>query len=196
MFKIQTKHVIKLILLAFFFCNLPSEAAQSDVSNYVYDLSDRILDINKTSEDVNTKLHRLKKVIADNVELCKISHFLIGKELNKYTPSEAKQFISDCNHYIKNKYANLLTLYEGKTKVTKVKQIADNTFVVDCKITLDDGTNMFVSYFILQQDNKYTIFDVLIAGKLRLAITTKAEFKAVIKEKGFDELMLTLRSAN
>lgn len=127
----------------------------------------------------------------------RMSRYVLGKNWNVATPEQQKQFIAEFKTLLVRTYATALFEYTGQEIVYKPYRHEEgkNRAVIQTEIMQDDGPSIPIEYALLLNGDKWQVFDIRING-LSLVTNYRAQYGAIIKTRGMEELIASLTEKN
>jgi phospholipid transport system substrate-binding protein len=165
---------------------------------FVQDTSSRVLQIIKDNDNnnkVSTKLHDLFTKI---VEIDWIGKFVLGSHWRTLSDEQKKQYLRQYKSFLLASYVPLFKEYNGQSfKIESISELANSQCMISMKIYTNrqNQAPYSVSYRLKHADNKYVVRDIVAEG-VSLLTTQRAEFGAIISQKGFDSLLQRLSAKN
>ncbi len=185
--------LISFILILFFIDTV--SFSEEKLKNIIL-LQNGLIDIskNKNKDFFKSTLILVEKTY--NSE--KMIRMIIGKEWNEFSQSQKKQIHKVFQEYISLNYnQRFRKINEPNFKINGKKKIGEKYFYVQTSLIIKDQEKVEINYLLNQTEKKeWKIFDVLLAGSISEIATKKSEFSKIIKDKGIDHLIESLKKKN
>jgi phospholipid transport system substrate-binding protein len=143
-------------------------ANNKNPSQWVEDLSNQTLII--LGDDLissEKKVQYLENIFIENLDIKRISLFILGPYRKNLKPSESSQYFNAIKNFISKVYAKRLSSYpSGNIKITKVEEKGRRGIIVSSLITFNDRPNpISIDWWILKSSvSDYKVFDIRISG--------------------------------
>ena len=143
-------------------------ASPKNPSQWVEDISNQTLIIlgnDKISND--KKAENLEEIFIENLDIKKISLFILGPYRKNLKPSESSKYFNAIKNFISKVYAKRLSSYpSGNIKITKVEEKGRRGIIVSSLINFNDRPNpISIDWWILKSSvSNYKVFDIRISG--------------------------------
>jgi phospholipid transport system substrate-binding protein len=137
---------------------------------------------------------RFRAVLKDNFAMAKIGRFAVGKFWRKMNTDQRQQYQQLFEKWILKTYSIRFGGYSDETvNVVKTIKAGQTDVLVRTKINSSSGRALKVDWRVRNFKGHFKIIDVLIEG-VSMLVTQKAEFGAVLRQRGIDGLIEILRS--
>jgi phospholipid transport system substrate-binding protein len=137
---------------------------------------------------------RFRAVLKDNFAMAKIGRFAVGKFWRKMNTDQRQQYQQLFEKWILKTYSIRFGGYSDETvNVLKTIKAGQTDVLVRTKINSSSGRALKVDWRVRNFKGHFKIIDVLIEG-VSMLVTQKAEFGAVLRQRGIDGLIEILRS--
>ena len=171
---------------------------------------DEIKNSNSPKEVVNNLHNGLKKVSeksanspTDLVNLIKNTYNaekmiakIIGDTWKKTIKKEQEEIVIIFQEYIAKNYFNRFKKIKNPTFNYKESKKVGENFTLVKTVLLVDKEEVSISYLLLFDENKWRIFDVLLAGSISEIATKKSEFSGFISDGKITPLIDALKKQN
>ncbi len=185
--------LISFILILFFIDTV--SFSEEKLKNIIL-LQNGLIDIskNKNKDFLRSTLILVEKTY--NSE--KMIRMIIGKEWNEFSQSQKKQIHKVFLEYISLNYnKRFRKINEPNFQIDGKKKIGEKYFYVQTSLIIKGQEKVEINYLLNQTEKKeWKIFDVLLAGSISEIATKKSEFSKIIKDKGIDHLIESLKKKN
>lgn len=173
-------------------------ANEKDASNFINDLSYRVIEIVKSNNQPDQdKEIKLNNIFLESVDTKWIGRFAIGKFWRTITSPQQENFLNLYSKYLTGLYVPNFKKYTGNTvTVTSVKSLGTNEYIVSTHL-VDSAKTMDIKIdyrLVHKNSNKehFVIIDVVAEG-VSLITTQRAELTSVMENNGFDSLIALLK---
>lgn len=137
---------------------------------------------------------RFRAVLRDDFAMEKIGRFAAGKFWRRMNAEQQKQYQKLFEKWILKTYSIRFGGYSGETvNVLKTIKAGQTDVFVRTKINSSSGRALKVDWRVRNIKDNYKIIDVVVEG-VSMLVTQKAEFGAVLRERGIDGLIDILRA--
>lgn len=131
----------------------------------------------------------LTPVIQSRFDTPLIVKVILGRYWKELDEKQKLQFIALFNRLSISTYAYRFDSYSGETfKTLGVKKLKKGRLLVQTEINSSDSSPVKLDYLMNPNDGQWYIISVIADGVNDLSLK-RAEYKTVIKEKGFDSLV-------
>lgn len=196
---IKLQYLLKttvFISLTFFSCMLLAEIEQEQAIHAPVDeLHASLLSI---MENVDTKSFQERYNIMEESVITHFNSPLIAKViLSRHWKSLDEQaqsdFIGLFNRLTISTYVNRFDSFSGESfKNLSIEQMKENRFMVKTEFVRTDDKPVSFNYIVQDDGDEWKIISVIANGINDLSLK-RADYSAIIKEKGFDALIASLK---
>tara|TARA_B100000674_G_scaffold471563_1_gene460471 strand:+ start:378 stop:1028 length:651 start_codon:yes stop_codon:yes gene_type:complete len=189
-----------ILLIAAFF-ELPDKAAamtQDGVTKpaeFIQGLADEAISV--LSDQRGTIAEREQKfrtVLRDDFAMKKIGRFAIGKYWRNMSTEQKRLYQKLFEEWILKTYSVRFSGYSGETvKVIRTFKAGATDVFVRTQIDSNKRRSLKVDWRVRRIDQRFKIIDIVVEG-VSMLITQRAEFSAVLRERGIDGFITILRS--
>tara|TARA_B100000676_G_scaffold250548_1_gene255148 strand:+ start:242 stop:892 length:651 start_codon:yes stop_codon:yes gene_type:complete len=189
-----------ILLIAAFF-ELPDKAAamtQDGVTKpaeFIQGLADEAISV--LSDQRGTIAEREQKfrtVLRDDFAMKKIGRFAIGKYWRNMSTEQKRLYQKLFEEWILKTYSVRFSGYSGETvKVIRTFKAGATDVFVRTQIDSSKRRSLKVDWRVRRIDQRFKIIDIVVEG-VSMLITQRAEFSAVLRERGIDGFITILRS--
>jgi phospholipid transport system substrate-binding protein len=135
----------------------------------------------------------VRQLLSRNFALNKIGRFVLGHSWKKASEAQQTEYLQLFSQYVLTTYARRLGGYTGeKLEIVKAQPMGKRDAVVISKIHRPGTTPLSCGWRVRLDDNRFQIMDVIIEG-VSMISAQRSEFAAVVKSKGMDGLIESLR---
>ncbi len=150
-------------------------------------------------EDDNNKLYALVDEIAVPIfDMPRISKLVLSKNWKLASEQQRNEFAVGFTSLLIKTYATALFKYTGNEKFeftrTDIKTVKGREFAtVKSKVQIGDVAPIPVDYSMMKQaDGSWKIYNLTVDG-LNMVINYRKSYATIIKDKGLDQLILSLQ---
>jgi phospholipid transport system substrate-binding protein len=137
---------------------------------------------------------RFHAVLKDNFAMARIGRFAVGKFWRQMSADQQQQYQQLFETWILKTYSIRFGGYSDETvNVLKTIKAGQTDVFVRTRINNSNGRAVKVDWRVRNIKDHYKIIDVLIEG-VSMLVSQKAEFGAVLRQRGIDGLIAILRS--
>ena len=186
---------IKFFLIIFLLVSTDVKAFEKDAEKFVSETTKQAKSIilKKNFSDLEKKM-QLEELALNVVDVDGLAKYSLGEELKKLNNEQIKEFISLFRIFFSKNISSKLRDYsDQEVLIAGSKKISDNYVLVNSRIiSIKDKQEIFVDWRVFLINNKLIIRDLVVEG-LSLARTQREEFASIIANKGFDNLIISLK---
>ena len=125
----------------------------------------------------------------------KMIQMIVGDHWNIISEEKKKELTHVFAHYITSNYLKMFkNIQDPSFKYFNEKKIGKNYRLVKTSMVIDQSENVEINYLLQKTDNKWRIFDVLLAGSVSEIATKKSEFSKHLETGGVDSLIKALKA--
>jgi phospholipid transport system substrate-binding protein len=137
---------------------------------------------------------KFRAVLGDDFAMEKIGRFAAGKFWREMSDEQKTQYQTLFEEWILKTYSIRFGGYAGETvNVQKTIKAGQSDVFVRTQITNSNGRALKVDWRVRRIDDRLKIIDVVVEG-VSMLVTQKAEFNAVLRQRGVDGLINILRT--
>lgn len=147
----------------------------------------------KGPEKAQERRQRLWEEISFIFNFEEMSKRALGQHWKKRTPDEKKEFVELFTNILKDAYIGKTDTYSGEKIVFLKEKKDDNNYAtVQTKIISNTGSEVLVDYRMLNNDGKWTIYDVIIEG-VSLVNNYRSQFSNILLKSSYKELIQKIK---
>ena len=136
---------------------------------------------------------RLREAVAPYFDFQEMAKRSLGIYWKDRSPSEREEFIRLYQELLENSYAGKIESYQGE-KIVYGKETVDPPYaVVRTGIVTMKGEEIPVNYLLLQEGNRWRIYDVVIE-RISLVNNYRSQFGSILQKSSFPELIRKLKA--
>lgn len=187
----KTIHTFLIIILLF----VPSLLAQAEADEIQSMLEERDLEIKELlgpegTDYTQDQRDRLKDIINDVINYRSMAQHALGDTYDEISEEEREEFVSLFSTIIRDNSLNRLDIYRAEVTYNDIAVNQDTAFVETTAQLEDVRTS--VDYNLELFDNTWMITDMTI-DQVSTADSYNRQFQSIIRQRGFDALMESLR---
>lgn len=172
-------------------------ANSTNHKTFVYSLKQQVDDIlmRESKEDRHKKL---QEIIQDNVDLKRISRFVIGKYWALTTEEKRQEFIKEHETYFTRLCIKILPNYigGGEMMIMGVKEVGDGVYIVNIRFADDENEGFTnIDFKIIENKNSFLISDIIVSG-MSITINQRTQFNEKIDTYGIASVIEELKYNN
>lgn len=151
-----------------------------------------LADQSKTLEEREAYFRTL---LHEGFALIKIGRFVIGRAWKRMSETQREDYQVLYAEWVLKTYSSRLGGYSGQRfKVTKVSKASDeDVFVRSHIIHPSYAQPIIADWRVREIDGAFKVIDIVVEG-ISMLVTQRSEFAAVIRERGVDGLIETMRA--
>ncbi len=136
---------------------------------------------------------RLREAVAPYFDFQEMAKRSLGIYWKDRSPSEREEFTRLYQELLENSYAGKIESYQGE-KILYGKETVDPPYAeVRTGIVTMKGEEIPVNYLLLQEGNRWRIYDVVI-DRISLVNNYRSQFGSILQKSSFPELMRKLKA--
>ncbi len=145
------------------------------------------------STSLEQREEQVRQLLSRNFALEKIGRFVLGNSWKKASQDQQSEYLQLFSEYVLNTYSRRLGGYTGeKFEVVKAQPIGKRDAVVVSKIHRPGAAPLDCGWRVRLEENRFQIMDIIVGG-ISMISAQRSEFAAVIKSRGMDGLIESLR---
>jgi|GEM_PF-7094099 phospholipid transport system substrate-binding protein len=136
------------------------------------------------------------EVVRKSFNLERIAAATVGTSVfQKWTADQQRDYVDAFIRYTLASQTGMLTRYkQDRLTIQGVETAPDDLTMVRTKYAGEDGTTSRVDFLLAKDEaDTFRIVDLVIDGSISQLTLRRAEFKSVLKSKGYDGLLAILR---
>ena len=147
-----------------------------------------------TKIDEKEKRKNLEQLALDTVDVSGLAKYTLGESSKTLSEKQILEFVEIFIIFFSKNISNKLKDYSDQNVIiTGSKKISDNYVLVNSKIISNkDKQEIIVDWRVFLINNNLIIRDLVVEG-LSLARTQREEFASIIANKGYDNLIASLK---
>jgi phospholipid transport system substrate-binding protein len=116
----------------------------------------------------------------------------LGPNWKKGTPEQRKEFVSVFSELLAKTYLKRIRNNALTSEVKILSSDVDENKALVRTVAISDGDDITVDYRMRMRNNKWTIYDIIIAN-VGLVSNYRSEFSGIVSNEGFAGLISRLR---
>lgn len=136
------------------------------------------------------------KNVKQNYNSEKMLSMIIGNQWKNVSNKKRKEIINIFEEYIAKNYVRRFSKMKDFSFIENKEQNVGKFVMVRSNLVIGKKEKVSISYLLSNDQNKWKIFDVLLAGSVSEIATKKSEFKSFIKGGNIDPLIDALKKKN
>ena len=194
----QTMLVVACGSLLLFRLGVPAEAGEPtdkvrETVNAVMDvLADEAL---KAPERTAERRAKIRQAVLQRFGFEEMAQRSMGQHWRKRTPQEQKEFVALFSDLLERSYIDKIESYGGgKQNIRYAKETIDKDGYasVRSEITSERGQVYEIEYRLLQRDDNWQVYDIVIEG-VSLVNNYRTQFNKVILEQSYEQLVKQMK---
>jgi len=147
-----------------------------------------------TKIDEKEKRKNLEQLALDTVDVSGLAKYTLGEYSKTLSEKQILEFVEIFKIFFSKNISNKLKDYSDQNVIiTGSKKISDNYVLVNSKIISNkDKQEIIVDWRVFLINNNLIIRDLVVEG-LSLARTQREEFASIIANKGYENLIASLK---
>ncbi len=147
-----------------------------------------------TKIDEKEKRKNLEQLALDTVDVSGLAKYTLGDSSKSLSEKQILEFVEIFKIFFSKNISNKLKDYSDQNVIiTGSKKISDNYVLVNSKIISNkDKQEIIVDWRVFLINNNLIIRDLVVEG-LSLARTQREEFASIIANKGYENLIASLK---
>jgi phospholipid transport system substrate-binding protein len=183
---------VLLVLIA-----VPSLRA-GELTDQVKQTTDKILAIvqDPALKDPNhaaERRTRIRKVVDERFDWDAMARSAMGTHWRTLTDAQKKEFVGVFSRLVEQTYMARVENYSGEKIVYKAEKAVGKYGAVNVGIITLAGTEIPVSYRLVQEDKKWMAYDVTIEG-VSLVNNYRSQIGSILDKSSFEDLLKKIRA--
>ena len=135
----------------------------------------------------------VKHLAEDVFEVSETAKRALGQHWLQRTPAEREEFVRLFANLLEQTYIARIDEFGGEKLKYVSEQIDGDRAIVRARITTRNGTEVPVESRLLQKENRWLIYDILVEN-LSLISNYRSQFDRVIRTTSYEELVKRLKA--
>lgn len=134
-------------------------------------------------------------------EISPVFHFeemakrALGQYWKSRSPEEKKEFTELFTNILKDAYIGKTDTYSGEKIIFIKEKQADKYANVQTKFVTNQGTEIFVDYYLFNDQGNWRVYDVVIEG-VSLINNYRTQFNSILVKSSYRELVQKIKEKN
>ena len=162
---------------------------------FIKDLATQAIDILRSnSGNIEAREAQFRKLLSAGFDMPFIARFVLGKHWRKATPQQRSDYQALFTEFILQSYSRRMGGYSGETfAVSNAKKAGKKDVLVRTQIKRAGMPPIKADWRVRPKNGQYRIIDIMVEG-VSMAVTQRAEFNAVIRQRSIQSLLQILRA--
>jgi phospholipid transport system substrate-binding protein len=172
-----------------------SPRAVEGAAAFIKALAGRAIGILQSSGGkIETREARFRDLLSNGFDMPFIARFVLGKHWRRATPQERVDYQALFTEFILQSYSRRMGGYSGESfTVAGARTAGKRDVLVRTRIARPGGPAIKADWRVRPKDGQYRIIDIMVEG-VSMAVTQRSEFSAVVRRRGMQGLLQTLRA--
>ncbi len=181
-------------LIAALVLGLGSDACAGQPTEQLRTYTDQVLKILKNPAMTLPERREAVRHLAEEVfDVTETARRALGLHWQQRTEPERDEFVKLFANLLEQTYINRIDEFGGEKLTYVSEQIDGDRAIVRARITTRNGTEVPVESRLLQKENRWLIYDILVEN-LSLISNYRAQFDRVIRTASYEELVRRLKN--
>jgi phospholipid transport system substrate-binding protein len=146
------------------------------------------------STPVQLRRRQLRHVVENHFDFTEMSRSALGYHWRSLTPDQRAQFTQLFTAFIEDAYLSKIQDYSGeRVQFNGQTPLGQGYTQINTDIIQPGKNPITVNYLLLQKNDTWKIYDVTVDA-ISIIANYRNQFNRVINDKGFDQLMVDLRT--
>ena len=192
----QYKYYKFTLAILLFIWPLYSFADNQAAVSIVEEFHNMLIDVMKNSSELGFqgRYDKLAPAIESKFDTPLIAQVILSRYWKELNEEQQQQFITLFNRLSTSTYAARFDSYSGQAfKTTGVEELKKGRLLIKTEFLNSDGEIVKFDYMVHAKEGKWYIISVIANGVNDIALK-RAEYPAIIQEKGFDSLVSELET--
>ncbi len=195
----QHHYLLKIMFFISFFCfsNMvwAEVVRESSIHVPVNKLHASLLNImeNDGTKSFQERYNVIEEIVVTHFNTPLIAKIILGRYWKTLEKQDQKDFIDSFNRLTISTYVNRFNFYNGEFfKTLSIEQMKKNRFLIRTEFVRVDDKPISFNYIVQSNMGVWKIISVIANGINDLSLK-RADYSSVIKERGFDPLITSLK---
>jgi phospholipid transport system substrate-binding protein len=141
----------------------------------------------------DAKIAEIEKIINEVFDFEELSRRTLGRDWQKFSPEQQKEFISLFEQILQNVYADRILAYTSeKIEFGKETQLKKGRVEVESHIITLDSKKIPLFYRLTDKSGQWRVYDVIIEG-ISMIKNYRGQFREILKTEKPEDLLKTMR---
>ena len=181
-------------LIAVLVLGLASDAWAGQPTDQLRAYTDQVLKVLQNPALSLPERREVVRHLAEEVfEVSETAKRALGQHWPQRTPAEREEFVKLFANLLEQTYIARIGEFGGEQLMYVSEQIDGDRAIVRARITTKKGAEVPVESRLLQKDNRWLIYDILVEN-LSLISNYRSQFDRVIRTTSYEELVKRLKT--
>jgi phospholipid transport system substrate-binding protein len=184
------------VLLGLILCLTVGGRAEAtpDPSDEIHAFYDVLLGNMKNAQALGIagRYDKLEAVVLAAFDVPYMSRLSVGSMWSSLASDKKQELAKAFGHYIAATYATQFDGYSGEQLNVLGEQKVRHGTIVKTQIVKSDGTPIAINYMMHDNDIRWQIRDIYLAGTISQMATRRSEFSSILRDGGIDKLISVL----
>ena len=183
--------------------NLPSQKnnkkseEEKRKKNPVQLVSDLHNGLSRISSSNSQSFQNTMKLINQTYDIKKMLLMILGDNWKNANKNKKEEMVSVFREYIVRNYIKRFKKIQNPNFINiDEKLVGKNYMMVKTKLVINQNENININYLLTNNNDKWKIFDVLLAGSISEIATKKSEFNKFLSDGKIQPLITALKKKN
>ena len=176
------------------------EKDENKIKSKILSPRETIVELHSGLKKINSKsltvFQLTLKNVKQNYNSEKMLSMIIGNQWKNVSNTKRKEIINIFEEYIAKNYVRRFSKIKDFSFIENKEQNVGKFVMVRSNLVIGKKEKVSISYLLSNDQNKWKIFDVLLAGSVSEIATKKSEFKSFTKGGNIDPLIDALKKKN
>ncbi len=153
--------------------------------------------LRKISSEQTNIFPEIKNLISVTHDTEKMIQMIVGRVWEKMNSKQKNEILSEFEEYIaKNYIKRFKNINKPKFTNLESKKYNNAYNMVKTELILNNNEKIGIKYLLIFNNNKWKVFDILLAGSISEIATKKSEFSTFIRNGDVSPLIAALKKKN
>jgi phospholipid transport system substrate-binding protein len=141
---------------------------------------------------IKGRFDKIEPLVFASFDVPFMSRLSVGSSWSTLTADKKQELIKAFGRYIATTYATQFDGYSGEQLKVDGEQKVKHATLVKSEIVKSNGEPVQINYLLHDNDQKWQIRDIYLAGTISQLATRRSEFASIMKGQGVDKLIAVL----
>jgi phospholipid transport system substrate-binding protein len=141
---------------------------------------------------ITGRYDKLEPVVFAVFDVPFMSRLSVGSAWSTLTPDKKQELVKAFGRYIATTYATQFDGYSGEQLKVDGEQKIKHATLVKTEIVKSNGEPVQINYVLHDNDQRWQIRDIYLAGTISQLATRRSEFASIMRGQGIDKLISVL----
>ena len=192
---VAVRTIVPALLVVALYCgsgNLASAA--KDPGAFVQSLGDEVVAILKAGNGTQERRRaRFRQLFSNYFDVPAMARFVASRYWRRMSDPQKREYLELFRDYVANIYAVQFSKYTGETfEVVRQRKLDDRVTDVKTRILRPNGPALAIDFRVASSGDELKITDVVVEA-ISLLVTKRSEFQSVLRHRGVEGFLQTLR---